>query len=141
MRVLKASRLSAGAVTSTYAPDAALDLLSELVALHRQDIELQRQILAALEHPQRAVSAMSRGDRAILARLLPAAGGVFGSEPFLTRDLFESDSAALTLVLRGLNVRQVGRLFRRGEGLAIDAYMIQRDGVELHAILWRILKA
>jgi hypothetical protein len=73
--------------------------------------------------------------------LLPAAGGVFGSEPFLTRDLFESDAAAVKVVTCGLNVRQVGRLFRRGEGQAIDGYMIQRDGEELNAILWRILKA
>jgi hypothetical protein len=100
-----------------------------------------RAIRSALERQQRPVSALNRADHATLARLLPAAGGVFGSEPFLTRDLFESDSAALTLVLRGLNVRQVGRLFGRGEGQAIDAYTIQRVGEELHAILWRILKA
>jgi hypothetical protein len=100
-----------------------------------------RAIRAALEHPHRPVSALSRADRAVLARLLPAAGGVFGSEPFLTRDLFETDAAAVKVVTRGLNVRQVGRLFRRGEGQAIDGYMIQRDGAELNAILWRILKA
>jgi len=58
-----------------------------------------------------------------------------------TRDLFESDAAAVKLVTRGLNVRQVGRLFRRGEGQAIDGYAIQRDGAELNAILWRILGA
>jgi hypothetical protein len=113
--------------------DTIATLLRELVAEVRG--------LRADQRERRPASSLSRADRAVLARLLPAAGGVFGSEPFLTRDLFESDSAALTLVLRGLNVRQVGRLFRRGEGQAIDGYMIQRDGKELNAILWRILKA
>ena len=125
--------LAAMSPRTTATPNAVETLLRELVTEVRG--------LRADLRERRAAASLSRGDRALLARLLPAAGGVFGSEPFLTRDLFESDSAALTLVLRGLNVRQVGRLFRRGEGLAIDAYMIQRDGVELHAILWRILKA
>jgi hypothetical protein len=108
-------------------------LLRELIAEVRG--------LRADQRERRPVSALSRSDRALMARLLPPAGGVFGSEPFLTRDLFESDAAAVKLVLRGLNVRQVGRLFRRGEGQAIDGYTIQRDGAELNAILWRILKA
>jgi hypothetical protein len=113
--------------------DTIATLLRELVTEVRG--------LRADQRERRPVSSLSRADRAVLVRLLPAAGGVFGSEPFLTRDLFESDAAAVKLVLRELNVRQVGRLFRRGEGQAIDGYMIQRDGEELNAILWRILKA
>lgn len=110
--------------------DALNDLRAEQVAL-RQLLEGQQQKTAAL----------SRADRAALGRLLPAAGGIFGSEPFLTRDLFESDAPAAKLVTHGLNVRQVGRLFRRSEGQPIDGYLVRRDGAELNAILWRILKA
>jgi hypothetical protein len=111
-------------------------LLRELVA----EVRGLRADMRERRQDDRSVN-LSRKDRAVLAKLLPAAGGVFGSEPFLTRDLFESDAAAVKLVTRGLNVRQVGRLFRRGEGHAIDGYAIQRDGEELNAILWRILKA
>lgn len=103
-------------------------------------LEELRAIRTALEDRPPAPS-LNRTDRALLARLLPAAGGVFGSEPFLTRDLFESEKPAVKLVLRGLNARQVGRLFRRGAGQAIDGYTIQRDGEELNAVLWRIFKA
>jgi hypothetical protein len=56
------------------------------------------------------------------------------------RELFESDTAALRLVLRAVNAKQVGRLLRRGEGQAIDGYLIQRDGTELHAVLWRVVQ-
>jgi hypothetical protein len=117
--------VSAGRGANLEAP--AVELLRELVAL-------QRQILAAIERQHRPISGLSRDDARLLAKLLPAAGGVFGSEPFLARDLFDSEAAAVKLVTRGLNVRQVGRLFRRGEGQAIDGYAIQRDGEELNAI-------
>jgi hypothetical protein len=50
-------------------------LLSELVDLQRQDVALQRQILAALEQQRRPVTTLSRSDRAVLFRMLPAVVG------------------------------------------------------------------
>jgi hypothetical protein len=128
-----------GAGNCSRAASAPADSTDTIATLLRELVTEVRG-LRADQRERRPVSALSRSDRALMARLLPAAGGVFGSEQFLTRDLFESEAAAVKLVTRGLNVRQVGRLFRRGEGQAIDGYMIQRDGAELNAILWRILK-
>jgi hypothetical protein len=84
-------------------------------------------------------SVLTRADLGLLGRLLPAIAGALGSEPFLARDLFES--AAVRLVVSGLNTRQVGRLLRRAEGHAIDGYLIERVTVELGAILWRVVQA
>ena len=82
-------------------------------------------------------SPLTRADRLQLGRLLPVVAGVFGSEPFLSRDLFEHDSAALRLVCRGRNARRLGRLFQRAAGQVVDGLMVERAGVELGAILWR----
>jgi hypothetical protein len=86
---------------------------------------------------------LTRADRVILGRLLPAIAGALGSEPFVTRDLFDGEMPALRLVTRGLTPRQAGRLFGRAERRrqAIDGYIVQRDGSELHAALWRIVRA
>jgi hypothetical protein len=73
-----------------------------IVALLREHTALLERICRALEHQSRP-SHLTRGDRDRLAAILPAAGGVFGSELFITRDLFASEAAALRLVLRGLN--------------------------------------
>lgn len=105
----------------------------------RAVLDALRAIRAALEQRPRP-SHLTRGDRDRLAAILPAAGGVFGSELFLTRDLFASEAAALRLVLRGLNPMQVGRLFRRADGQAIDGYLMQRVGCELNTALWRIVR-
>jgi hypothetical protein len=85
---------------------------------------------------------LSRADRELLGRLLPAIGGVFGSEPFLARDLFEHDSAAaaLRLVSAALKPRQLGRLFQRAVDIPISGYMVVRAGDELHTRLWRVLE-
>lgn len=99
-----------------------------------------RAIRQLLERQQRP-SSLTRADRTALARLLPAVGGVFGSDLFMVRELFESTAAAVRLVLEGCNPKQVGRLLRRAEGVPIAGLMVQRDGSELHAALWRIVRA
>jgi hypothetical protein len=113
--------------------ETAIDLLRELIS----EVRGLRQDIA---RGQRPVMVLNRADRALLARLLPAVGGVFGSELFLTRELFESDAAALKLVTRGLNALKVGRALRRGEGQAIDGYSVQREGTELNTVLWRVVQ-
>jgi len=123
------------------APESALsDVLADVVALLRDLVAEVRALRSDQARSSRRSSSLTREDRVLLARLLPAIGGTFGSELFVARELFEHDSAALHVVLRGLNARRVGRLLRRGEGHPIDGYLIQRDGHELHATLWRIVK-
>jgi hypothetical protein len=85
------------------------------------------------------VQVLSRADLALLGRLLPAIGGVFGSDEFAVRELFERDSAALRLVLSGLNGIRIGRLFQRAVDIPISSYLVERAGVELHAALWRVV--
>jgi hypothetical protein len=117
---------------------AILDVLRELVAEARGLSAGQAAMLALLERGQS--STLSRSDRAILARLLPPIGGVFGSELFAVREIFESESPALTVALRGLNLKPVGRLLRRAIDQPVDGYVVQREGTELHAALWRVVK-
>jgi hypothetical protein len=50
-------------------------------------------------------------------------------------------AAPLHLVLRGLNAKRVGHLLRRAEGQAVDGYGVQRQGFELHAVLWRVRRS
>ena len=125
----------AGPAPLDRAPLAAADPLE---AILRELVAEVRGLRADLARQPRA-STLTREDRARLAAILPAAGGVFGPELFLTRDLFASESAALQLVLDGLTAKQLGRLFRRADGQAIDGYLIQRDGSELNTALWRIV--
>jgi hypothetical protein len=118
-----------------------LELLRELIAEVkglRADLSVRGQVLNC---PRADISSLSRADLALLGRLLPAIGGALGSEAFLARDLFEHESAALRLVRRGLNAKRIGRLLHRAEGHAIDGYLIERAGVELGAILWRVVQA
>jgi hypothetical protein len=89
---------------------------------------------------QRRPSHLTREDRDRLATMLPAIGGAFGSELFLVRELFEADAAAVRLVLRGFTPKRVGRLLQRGEGQVIDGYLVQRGGLEVHVVLWRIVQ-
>jgi hypothetical protein len=96
-----------------------------------------RQIRQLLERQQRPVSALSRADRALLGRLLPAIAGALGSESFTSRDLAADSSPGLRLVLRGLSVKQIGRLLSRAEGIPLEGWVIERCGVEINVTLWR----
>ena len=80
---------------------------------------------------------LTRADRAVLARLLPAVAGALGSEPFASRDL--CTTPATRVVLRDLNVRQIGRLLARAEGIPIDGHVLEPAGVEINVRLWRVL--
>ena len=115
-----------------------LALLRELVDLQRQDVALLQQILAALE-PHRRPSPVTRTDRAVLARLLPAVVGVYGGETFSARDLCEDDRPAVRLVVRGQSVKRLAKLLARADGLAIDGLTLQRMGLEYQVTTWRIV--
>jgi hypothetical protein len=116
--------------------DTPAELLRQLVAEQRQTnttLDLIRQALERQQH-----SPLSRADRVRLARVLPAVAGAIGSELFLTHELFESDSAALRVALRGLNTRKVGRLLGRAEGTPIGGLVVERVTSEAGAIVWRV---
>ena len=78
-------------------------------------------------------------DRAVLARLLPAVGGVYGAETFTARDLTEDDRPAVRLVVRGQSVKRLAKLLARADGLAIDGLTLQRMGLEYQVTTWRIV--
>ena len=107
----------------------------DAVVLLREILAVQRQILATLERPR--PRALTRPDLAILRKLLPAIGGALGSEPFASRDL--CTTPATRVVLRDLNVKQIGRLLARAEGIPIDGHVLEPAGVEINVRLWRVL--
>ena len=116
----------------TAMPDSVEALLRELVV----EVRGLRADLA----PRRPVSALSREDRTRLARMLPALLGVFGSEElFSSRDLAEDARPALRLVVRGLSVKKISKLFARAEGIPINGLMVQKQGEEFQVAQWRIV--
>jgi hypothetical protein len=89
----------------------------------------------------RRPSPLTRQDRDPLARILPVVIGVCGSELFTARELVEDESADLRLVLAGQTPKRLGRLLQRAEGQRIGGFVVQRDGLEVGAVLWRIVAA
>jgi hypothetical protein len=118
------------------APAVATDTAVEL--LLTQLLEEVRALRADMRE-RRPAPSLSRSDRAVLARLLPAIAGDRGSEPFdfTSRDL--RAKPGLRVVLRGLSVKQIGRLLSRAEGVPIDGYIVERCGIEINVALWRVL--
>jgi hypothetical protein len=88
----------------------------------------------------REASRLSRADLDRLGGLLPVVAAVFGSEAFLVRELLQADHAGLALVLAGCSGRSLGRLLRRGEGVPVGGYVVERLGQEGGAVLWRVVK-
>ena len=95
-----------------------------------------RQVRVLLERLQPRRPALSRGDRDLLAKLLPAVGGSFGSEPFASRDLV--DAPGVRAVARGLTVKQIGQLLARSVGTPINGLVLERAGHQLNLCLWRV---
>jgi len=103
------------------------DDASGLLALARRVDALERRDLARR---------LSRRDRDVLARLLPAIGGLCGSAPWLVREMF--DDPGVRLVRGDLSAKALGKLLARAAGLAVDGLVIERVGVEDGAILWAV---
>lgn len=102
-----------------------------------EEVRAIRRLLEGRQAP----STLSRPDRAALGRLLPVIGGTFGSEWFLVRDLLEQDSAGLRLVLADHHsAKRIAQLFRRGEGQAVDGYVVKQGPRELNTSLWRVMR-
>ena len=45
----------------------------------------------------------------------------------------------LRVVLRGLSVKQIGRLLARAEGIAIDGFMVRKLGTDMHVTQWHVV--
>lgn len=106
-------------------------LLVELI----HEVRLLRQAHERDDSP----STLNRADRDALARLLPAIAGTLGSDLFTARELIEHSAPALRLVCVGLSARQLGKLLRRAHGQPVGGYVVSSDGLEVGAVLWRVL--
>jgi len=114
--------------------DAVLEVLRDLL------IEVRG--LRADLAPRHPISTLNRADRARLAALLPALAGVYGSAPFVARDVVDADApAALRLVADGLDAQQLGSLFARAGGQVVDGFLVERSGDELHRRLWCVFRS
>ena len=76
---------------------------------------------------------LSREDMDRLGTILPAVAGAWESESFASRDL--ATNAGVRVVLRGLSIKQVGKLLSRGAGIPINGLMI--EGPRFPATSWR----
>jgi hypothetical protein len=105
-------------------------------ALLRELITEIRGLRQAYERQSRRPS-ITREDLQRLASLLPAIETAFTDHPFTAKEVHE----ALQGLTRTLSVKSLGRLLLRGEGLAIDGYVIERLGTECNRTLWRLSRA
>ena len=112
-------------------PDQTETLLRELVTEVRG-------LRADMRQQRRPAATLSRDDRAVLSRLLPAIAGALGSEPFTSRDLPYA-SPGLRVVLHDMTVKQIGMLLSRAEGVPIEGWIVERCGIEINVTLWRVL--
>jgi hypothetical protein len=110
----------------------------ELVTLLREIRDGQQRILNLLEQPSSRPT-LTRADRTLLARLLPALGGVYGPGTFSSRDLVEDAAPAVMPVIRGLSVKSIGKLLSRADGIPIDGLLVRRQGVEGRAMAWQVV--
>jgi hypothetical protein len=113
------------AVDDESPPTWAIELLAEVRQLRGDLARLQGR------------STLSRADRRILSKLLPALAGALGSELFLSCELLEH--AAVGLVCKGMSARQLGRLLRRSTGVPVDGYLVERVDEEAGAVVWRVV--
>jgi hypothetical protein len=133
--------------SSRFVGDAELiDVRLDVDELRRENAALLAAMLAelrairvAIEHPPKnSHVSLSRADRDILARLLPAIGGAFGSELFLAADVIESDSPAVRPVRGKLTAKSLGKLLKRSAGVPVAGYLITAEGTEAGSLLWRV---
>ena len=67
----------------------------------------------------------------MLKRILPVLGATFGGDTFSSRDAIESEASGLRLVLRGVSVKQLGKLLARAVDVLIDGLMVRKQGVDV----------
>ena len=117
---------------------------------HADEIEAFRRELAAhaaelaalkarLDAQQQPRSRLSRADRELLRRILPAIEGVKGSDDFTSAEIVHHDDPRLGVVFDGWSAGRLGKLLKRAAGVVIDGRMVERIGTEANAIIWHLV--
>ena len=117
---------------------------------HEEQLEAFRRDLAAmaaelatlrarLDAQQQPRARLSRVDRELLRRLLPAIVGVFGSDPFTSAEVVHHHAPGLRLLFEGWSAGRLGKLLKRGAGVVIDGLIVDRIGTEANAIVWHVV--
>ena len=119
-------------------PTTMIDTDPQLLALLETLIAEVRGLRSDLARDRWPPRVLSRVDCDRLSRLLPAIAGALGSDSFASRDLLTHESAAVRLVVHDFTAKKLGRLLLRAEGVPIDGLRVQRAGVELGVVLWKI---
>src|SRR5689334_2687817 len=82
---------------------------------------------------------ISRQDRRMASRLLPALYAAFGCEAFLTAHLLESPTLrALCPSAPKSQATAIGRFLGRIKGVPIDGFYLEASGGKGHAISWSV---
>ncbi len=98
-----------------------------------RDIRQKLEAIRALLEPKRCTPA----DLEVLARILPAAAGLFGSSAFRTRELL-ADPAIRALI--SSSPEATGALLARcaDDGVDVAGLRLTRAGKEGNAVLWSV---
>src|SRR5687767_5749045 len=119
-------------MAASEAPASVAEVLADILAEVRG-------IREALEQ-RGGRSTLTRNDLEALRRLLPAIAGAIGSELFTARELIRHAAPGLQAVCAGMSAKSLGRLLKRAHGIPVDGYVVRAEGLELGAVLWRILQ-
>lgn len=86
-------------------------------------------------------SSLTRNDRVILERLLPAIGLLFPEEELFTaREVRKHPAPGLGILLDGMDTRSIGRLLTRAAGVPIAGNTVDCSGRESNVVLYRVRK-
>lgn len=125
--------------------DEALRLLRELHGDMREVRDEQRRLREIVENSRPPAQRLPAAKRKVLSALLPVIARLFGSEVFKATDVVDAYATAegegLRVVLDPFGdwgTKRLGKLFGRGEGEAIDGYIVQCVGDDHTAKLWRV---
>jgi hypothetical protein len=115
--------------------------LDRRVEILQENITALEHRVAQLEATRVSPAAVVRPrDHALLVRLLPAIAGAMGSEPFTSRDLVTEAAPGVRVVLGTRSVRTIGKLFSRAANIPVDGYLVERAGLELNVVVWRLVE-
>lgn len=85
-------------------------------------------------------SLLTRKDRALLERLLPAIALLFQQELFTAREVREHQAPGLKFMLEGVDTKSLGRLLTRADGAAIAGNAVHCTGQESNVMLYQLRK-
>jgi len=109
----------------------------DILALLAEIRDEQRAIRKLLERRQ----VLSPRDRTVLEKVLPAIAGAKGSGWFTVAELLKGSDAGVRHVLIGISQSLMGGILRRGEGVNVNGYVVEKAATERGARLWRVVAA